>query len=326
MFFAPVLPLVFGLSYFIRVDGRPVFAASGLILSALVNVVLDYAFIAGWGWGIGGAALATGGSQVFGLVLLLTHFFRPGCGLRLTRRIGRWHEVLSTFCNGSSEFVNETSGGLLIFMFNWIIVTRIGTEGLAAFSVVSYILLAGLMMAYGFSDPMAPLVSANMAAGKPGRAGKFLGISMLTVFGAGMLIFGLLALAPELPARLFLPDNPLAQEWAVRFLGVFKYMFLFSGINIVLATCFTGLHKALASATIAILRGIVMPVILILTLPLLLAEDGIFMVLPLSELLTLVVAVIWAARVVKFKPAASPAPRGGYALFARVRAALTILF
>lgn len=69
-----------------------------------------------------------------------------------------------------------------------------------------------------------------------------------------------------------------------------------------------------------------MPVTLILILPALLAEDGIFMVLPLSELLTLVVAVIWAARVLKFKPAATPAPRGDYTLFAKVRAALTILF
>ena len=316
MIFAPVLPVVLGLAYFIRVDGGPVLSSSALVLSSLGNVGLDYLFVARWGWGIGGAAFATGGAQMIGLAMLSAHFLRRGRNLRLTREKGYWRELARAVCNGSSEFINETSGGIMILMFNWAIVTSSGTEVIAAFSVVSYILLLGMMVAYGFSDPMAPLVSANMAAGKVGRSKRFLGITMGTVFGNGLVFFLFLALSSKFLAGVFLPDDAKAQAFAVRFLRIFKYAFLFSGINIVWASYFTGLHRSIASLTVAMLRGMVLPAALLLMLPGWLGETGLFLVLPLAEAATLLAALFIAAALRKQGapcPAESEIAGRGYA-------------
>lgn len=290
MWFAPLLPIVFGLSYFIRVDGRPAFAASGLIFSALMNVVLDYLFIVKWGWGIGGAALATGGSQIFGLALLMTHFTRKDRHLQLTAKFGSWREIWDTCYNGSSEFINEISGGVMIFMFNWVIITHIGAKGIAAFSIVSYTLLLGLMAAYGFSDPMAPLVSANFAADRQLRGIKFLGITQLTVLGTGMTVFIILALFPGELAKIFLPHDLEVAEFTEKFIRIFKYTFLFNGANIALATFFTGLNHAFKSVIVAAMRGFILPVLFLLSLPPLINETGIFITMPLTELLTFALA------------------------------------
>ncbi len=305
MIFAPLLPVVLGLAYFIRVDGGPVLASSALVLSSLGNVLLDYLFVARWGWGVGGAALATGGSLGIGLAILSVHFLRRGCNLRLTRKTGRWRELVRVVCNGSSEFVNETSGGIMILMFNWVIITRNGTTGVAAFSVVSYILLLGMMVAYGFSDPMAPLISANMAAGETGRSKRFLSITMCTVFGSGMAFFLFLMLSSEVLARVFLPGDVKAQVFAVRFLRIFRYAFLFSGINIVWASYFTGLHRPVASLAVAMSRGMILPAAFLLVLPGWLGETGLFLVLPLAEAATLLAAVFIAAATSKNRESSS---------------------
>src|SRR5699024_8777977 len=63
------------LSIFIRNDGNPTLAMTGLIVAAVVNIILDYFFIIIFQWGVKGAAYATVIGTFIGLCVLLTHFF-----------------------------------------------------------------------------------------------------------------------------------------------------------------------------------------------------------------------------------------------------------
>ena len=65
------------LYFFIRLDGLPSLAAASLAVGAAINVVLDYLFIAVYGWGLTGAAFATGISQTIPLLVMLYYFFWP---------------------------------------------------------------------------------------------------------------------------------------------------------------------------------------------------------------------------------------------------------
>lgn len=137
LLFCPVFPLSYGMSYFIRVDGRPLLASAGLGAAALCNIMLDALLVGYAGMGVRGAALATGLAYLLSCLVLIRHFFSVRSHYVLPRRLGRWKEVFFAAWNGASEFVNEMSAGIIVLLFNLILMERMGGYGVAAFTVVA---------------------------------------------------------------------------------------------------------------------------------------------------------------------------------------------
>lgn len=153
MFFGPMIPCGLALSYFVRVNGKPALASVGLMLSALINIVLDAVFIPVFGMGVEGAAYATGIAYTITTGVLCLHFFTPEAKCRFTRAIGAWKEVGQACWNGVSELINETSIGLVILFINWILLARIGSYGVAAFTIINYAAWFGASVSYAIVTP-----------------------------------------------------------------------------------------------------------------------------------------------------------------------------
>ena len=207
MFFGPMIPCGLALSYFVRVNGKPALASVGLMLSALINIVLDAVFIPVFGMGVEGAAYATGIAYTITTGVLCLHFFAPEAKCRFTRAIGAWKEVGQACWNGVSELINETSIGLVILFINWILLARIGSYGVAAFTIINYAAWFGASVSYAISDSLSPLVSANFGARNFARARQFLGLALGMVFGIGLMLYGVFALYPEMLLKIFLPGE-----------------------------------------------------------------------------------------------------------------------
>ena len=139
--------------------------AIALSIAAAVNVLLDYLFIVVYGWGLSGAAFATGLSQTIPMFVLMGYFYWPKRRLQFTVWQHDWREVLQAAYNGVSEFINESSGGIIAFIFNWMLVERAGVNGVAAITVVNYLMLLGFMMFFSISDTVTVMVSQNFGAG-----------------------------------------------------------------------------------------------------------------------------------------------------------------
>ena len=271
MFFGPMIPCGLALSYFVRVNGKPALASVGLMLSALINIVLDAVFIPVFGMGVEGAAYATGIAYTITTGVLCLHFFTPEAKCRFTRAIGAWKEV-----------------GLVILFINWILLARIGSYGVAAFTIINYAAWFGASVSYAISDSLSPLVSANFGARNFARARQFLGLALGMVFGIGLMLYGLL--------KIFLPGEEKVVAVTLEFIDWFKLAFLFSGLNMALASFFTALHMAAASAAVALMRSLLFPVGFLWLLPQLFGNVGIYVAIPLAEMCTLVVAsLIFAA-------------------------------
>ncbi|MDA9919072.1 MATE family efflux transporter [Porticoccaceae bacterium] len=137
--------IVIQIYFFIRLDGFPNLAATALAIGAVVNITLDYLFIAVYGWGLTGAALATGLSEVISLAVMLFYFVHPQRKISFGLRQKNWREVFQAAYNGISEFINEVSGALIAFIFNWMLIQRAGVTGVAAITLVNYLLFIGFM-------------------------------------------------------------------------------------------------------------------------------------------------------------------------------------
>ena len=290
LLFSPVLPS-YALSQFARVDQHPTLASLGLILSAAVNIFLDYLFIARFGWGVQGAALATGLGFSCTLLLFLVHFLSHRALLRLTLKGCGWREILRASLNGSAESINEISVGSIILLINHLMMARFGSSGVAAFTVVSYGSWFGLTLAYGLSDTLSPLVSANHAAGLRQRTHRFLHVALLSLLALGVVMFLVFSLYPQELARLFLPDNAAVGSLACDFIADFRWSFFFSGLNMGIACYLTGLNRSLQAVGMALSRSLVFPALFLSLFALWLEDEHIFWAIPLAEALTLLLGI-----------------------------------
>lgn len=292
LYFAPVLIVALTLDYFVRADGRPLLASAALVSFAVLNIGLNWLFIGQWGWGIEGAAWATALAESFIFFILLVHWFSPRCSLKLVAVREGWGELLSAAWNGFSEFANELSIGLVTLLFNWVMITRLGVEGVAAFTIIGYLLMIGIEVSYGIAESMQPTVSKNLGARQPKRIKQFIMTGLITSSAVGLLVSALFLLAPNMLVTAFLSEGEQATEAiALAFIAVFWPAFLFNGMNITLSSCFTALHKPIPSAVIAVMRSLVLPVAGLMLLPRWFGDTGVFMAIPLSEALTFVVAM-----------------------------------
>jgi Na+-driven multidrug efflux pump len=301
LFFAPVLIVALTLDYFVRVDGRPFLASAALVFYAVVNIALDWWFIVELGWGIKGAAWATVLAEVSIFFILITHLFSPRCSLKLVAVRRGWGEVLRAAYNGFSEFANELSIGLITLLFNWVMITRLGVEGVAAFTIIGYLLMIGLEVCYGISESLQPTVSKNLGARQAQRVVQFTSAAVASAFAIGLIVSALFLLAPKVLISIFLgPGEDATVEIALAFIALFWPAFLFNGMNITFASFFTAMHKPMQSAVIAVSRSLVLPAIGLLLLPRWLGDAGVFLAIPVAEALTFMVALVL---VFKYRPA-----------------------
>ncbi len=291
LYFSPIFPLCFALSYFVRLDGRPVLASMGFIICAGANVVLDWFFINYKGMGVVGAGIATGIAYCVPCVIYATHFVSRKCSFILPKKLGKWDEVLKAAWNGSSEFVNETSAGIVILLFNIILVSSMGPMGVAAFTVIGYITMMGGLLCFGIADTLTPLISVNNGAKKFARVKKFLGCALIMVTAVDLLLLLYLSCWPRIIVDLFLMDAHQATEIALEFIAAARWEFLFLGLNIAFTSYFTGRLWAPASFITAFGRGLLFPCLLLSLLPMCFGPEGIFFVPAISEAMTFGLAI-----------------------------------
>jgi putative MATE family efflux protein len=278
--------------YFVRLDGRPLLATSAVVTGALGNIALNALFVASWGWGVRGAACATGLAQLLQLAVLLSHFVTGKAGLRFNPLQRGWGELGRSALNGASEFVNEISVGVVALLLNWLLVSRVGVHGVAAFTVVNYATFASLMVYYGTADALHLLVSQNMGAGNPERAHAFFKCALGGAAGFGVLLAGSLLVFGEHWLRLFLGGSPhavLAQ--AEIFLRVVWPLLLINGANVVFTVYLAAMQRPLPASLLALSRSLVLPGLLLFGFARLAPSTPFVLALPLAEGLTFLLGV-----------------------------------
>ena len=294
LIFIPFLMIGIVLDYFVKIDNRPGLAFAALLLSALINIILDWYLIVHLEKGILGAALATGISQLALWVVLLPHFFSKKASIRFVKPAGSWMKVIKAGSNGASEFVNETSIGITTVIFNYIMIKTFGVDGVAAYTVVNYILWISIMVSFGISDSLQPVISKNFGAKEPKRVEAFLKYAFISVSIVGVLVTTAVLIIPEQIIDMFLEQKDRHSiEIILVFLSLVWPAFLFNGSNMVISAYFTAMHKPLPSAIIALSRSLLLPALFIVLLPLFLGDKGIYLAIPFAEFFTFLMAVFF---------------------------------
>lgn len=286
---------------FIRADGKLIIGSIALVVSAVANVGLNTLFVGYWGWGLAGAAWATAIIQIIQLAILLSYFLRRDRGLHIKLAKRGWREFWQAVFNGISEFINEVSSGLVIFVLNWLLIIRVGVDGVAAFGVISYIIVVGLMILYGIVNAMYPLLSQNYGAKNQDRINKLCAVALCTVIVMGMVMVVALQVGSKALIGFFLDSEAATNtaKLAVDYIKVIWPMFLVNGVNLLISAYLTAMQQPLASATVALLRSLILPVGLMLYFFNYMPHWPFLLALPIAEWVTFFIAIFIF---IKFSP------------------------
>ena len=303
-YFNILLPFLFpqllmvALYFFLRIDGFPNLAAGAFVVGSALNIGLDYWFIVILDWKLAGAAWATGISQVVPFLILCFYFLSKQRKLIFKFKQRNWFEIIQASYNGISEFINEISAGIIAFILNWILITSVGVDGVAAITVINYLLIVGLMMFFAMADATQVLVSQNFGAKLPARINQLVAVGIVSAVIIGALNITLLLGPTEWLVNLFLDEQAAdAKELAMSYVYILWPIFLFNGCSVVISAYFTAVHMPFQSGMIAILRSLLLPAFLLGSLWYL--DRQFLWALPIAEAITFCVALVL---LFKFKP------------------------
>ena len=285
--------IVIQIYFFIRLDGFPNLAAAALAIGAVVNITLDYLFIAIYGWGLAGAALATGLSQVMSLLVMLLYFFHPKRKIFFGLWQENWQEVFQAAYNGISEFINEVSGALIGFIFNWMLIQRAGVTGVAAITLVNYLLFIGFMAYFAISDSIQVIISQNFGARNPQRIWAFLRTAGIMIVGVSAGIISLLIAGSESLIGLFIDVERDSETLALalEFVAYVWPVFIFAGFTMLISGYLTAVHLPFQSALVASCRSLIMPAGLLILSYMLLSDYRFVAAISAAEAASFVLAV-----------------------------------
>ncbi len=292
LLFAPMFMLNNLLLCFIRNDGSPRLTMLAMMAGSFSNVVLDYIFIFPLNMGIFGAVLATGFAPIISMIVLSNFFIKKRNNFRLIKSKLSAKLSLSILSNGLPTLVTEVSTGLVIVVFNIIILNLKGNIGVAAYAVIANLSLVILAIYTGIAQGVQPIFSSNYGSGNQENVKLILRYALTTVLIMSAFIYGGVYFGASQIVSIFNSENnPLLQEIATIGLKYYFTACLFAGFNIVISIYFTSIDYARPAHVISILRGFIIIIPMAFILSNLKGMLGVWSTFPLTELLVSILGV-----------------------------------
>lgn len=294
--FALIMSLETCLSIFIRNDGAPQLAMAGLVISAILNIGLNYWMIFILELEVKGAAYATIMATAAGLLTYTLHFFKKDSNLKFVRLAWRWAEIKSISIIGFPSFLSEAGMGIFVMGYNLAMTYHIGTDGLAAFSVINYLHVFMFLAFIGMASTIQPMISYYYGAKQADSIKQTVKIAEGTglVLGLIFLVIGFFGAKPLV--AIFGIDSATVMTMAEKGLKLFFLGYLFMGINFIYMTYYQAIGNIRPSIGITLFRGIILLGLTLLVLPYFFGINGIWLALPVAEAMVAIFLLIYARK------------------------------
>ena len=289
----------------IRADGNPKFAMIATLTGALLNIILDPVFIFCFHWGMMGAAVATVAGQIVTAVLSIWYL----CNMRIIRPERTDFHLSKSICTrtltlGATSFLSQISLVLAMATINNMIRKYGALDPI--FSIEEYaqipMAVVGIVMKFfqivisivvGISAGCIPIVGFNIGAQLTHRVKELLTKLLITEAVVGIIAFVLVEAFPQQLISVFGAANESVYytDFAIKSFRIYLCMIVLACIN---KSCFIFLQamgKAVASTLLSMIREVVFGVGFALLLPLFFGLDGVLYSMPISDLLTFIIAV-----------------------------------
>lgn len=300
----PVLTALMMVGMFvIRLDGSPKYAMMCNVLSSLLNIALDWYFVFPLHMGIFGAAIATSISEAVAVIGTLfymaflsrnVHWYKPkftSTSIRLTLR-NVWYMTKL----GMSAFIGETAIVCMLIVGNFVFIKYLHEDGVAAYSVACYLFPLVFMFGNSIAQSSLPIVSYNYGRKNEERIRKAFRLTVGLAVVLGLLITVFCLMESDTLISLFLDEGTVAYQIGCKGFPYFTLSFLFFTLNVVFIGFYQSIELAKRATLWMLLRGIIFVIPSFILLPMMLGDKGLWLAVPLSEMLTFVVILLSLVR------------------------------
>lgn len=289
----------------IRADGNPKFAMVSTLAGAVINIILDPIFIFIFRWGMMGAAVATVIGQIATALLSLWYLqhmkiIRPsGVDFLLSRTV-----CSRTLLLGITSFLSQISLVAAMAAINNMLrkygaldpifgQEQFAQIPMAVVGIVMKFFQIVISIVVGMAAGCIPVVGFNMGAGQKDRVKEL--FTRLLVYEAlvGAVAFVMVEFLPEQLIQIFGAANESSYytEFAIKAFRIYLCLVVLACVNKACFIFLQAMGKAVASTILSMIREVVFGVGFALLLPLFFSLDGVLYSMPLSDLLTFLIAV-----------------------------------
>ncbi len=276
------------------------------VLVAVVNIALDWYMIFSLDMGVKGAAVATSAACVFGGLMALAYFVRFSYKLRFYRLKLSVTSLLLSIRNvtyimkiGFATFLTELAMGVMMLTGNYMFMSMLNEEGVAAFAVACYLFPIVFSISNAVAQSAQPIISFNHGVRSDARVARTLRVYLFTAAVCGTVVSLCLWIGAPAITALFLTPSEAAYGIALAGLPLFALCAVFFSVNIAFIGYYQSVERAMASTVFTSLRGMLLLVPSFVLLPHALGVSGLWLAIPTAEFLTLVSVSLFYLRQIK---------------------------
>ncbi|WP_340372083.1 MATE family efflux transporter [Peribacillus sp. FSL E2-0218] len=255
---SPFVVLFFTLENIVRSEGAAITSMIGMILSVVVNIILDAFVIFVFHWDVIGVASATVISNLVGSAF---YAFHMGYKSQFLTVSVKWFkatkEILGNVLKiGIPVFIMSVFMGAMSLIFNHFLV-EYGDQAVAAFGISSRLLQFPEFILMGLCEGVVPLIAFSFTANKL-RMKNTIGFTIKAIVALAV-VFGIIVyLISDHLIGLFTNDPQLIEMGSYILHVTFLSLFI-TGMT----ALFTGIFQATAQGTAAFIMSIIQGITLI---------------------------------------------------------------
>ena len=293
LLFSPAFLLNNIILCFVRNDGDPTLAMIAMLAGSFSNVILDWIFIFPCQMGIFGAVFATGLAPIISLAVLSKHFIQKKNQFHPIHCSLQPRKMLGMMASGVPSLVTEVSSGVVMIVFNTLILGIAGNMGVAAYGVIANLSLVVISVYTGIAQGIQPLMSSSYGHRKMEEVHTYLKFGVVTCLFLSVLIYTVIYFGAQNITQIFNSEHNLTlQSIATQGLCLYFLACPFAGMNIILSMFFTSTEKPLPAHFISLCRGFILIIPMALILSRLFELPGIWLSFPITEGIICIAAIL----------------------------------
>lgn len=289
----PVFVFTIFIPAFIRNDGAPQLVMKAVIVGGCINIFGDWFLVFPMKMGMTGAALATVIGTSVQAVIMGSYFFRQSCGLKIVRPHHFSKGFLRIFQIGIGASALDLGTIVIGVVMNNQILKYGGTPELAAYGVIATIMSLLQALFCGVGQAIQPLVSSNYGAGQPERIRSVWKYSLITVVLMGAVFMCIGELFPVQITKIFIEADTAVLAVVPRAFRLHFLVYIFLGAPVLSTYYLQSIMQERASILIGFGHSVFFSSAMCILLPILMGMDGVWLALPIAEILISVAAMLY---------------------------------
>lgn len=200
---------------------------------------------------------------------------------------------------GSSSFLMEVASGFVIFIFNIQILKYIGDNGIVIYGIISNCIIVGISLFNGIAQASQPIIATNHGADEVKRVRNVLKYAMYTTIAIGIILFAIVFVFTKEVILVFVKADESIINMGIPSIRMYLSAFCIMNINILMCNYLQSIGREKVSVSISIIRGFLLNIILVLIMPVVLGGNSLWIVVPITEIITFLGICIYSNRKAK---------------------------